>query len=166
MRRQAHHSGVSRPLIPTNSPKWSVSSGMSGRLGPEWLVDFLRNRWSVSSGMGGRFAPEYALGVSSPRVKRIPWACLILLFTVLPCRTDRPQPRHLSSVLTACVSRHYNARTTLAAPCPGRCTPKRVKVSSSGVNWAKAIDDSGHPVVTCGYKSSTKYTQGGTEQDG
>ena len=42
----------------------------SGRIMPECLAAFLRNRWQDSAGMGGRFGPEYSCGT---RLRMAPW---------------------------------------------------------------------------------------------
>ena len=40
--------------------RWPDSSGMGGRIRPEWVAGFARNGWPDSAGIGGRIQPEYA----------------------------------------------------------------------------------------------------------
>ena len=48
--------GISPPAF-TPRPE---SSGIGGRIRPEWVAGFARNGWPDSAGIGGRIQPEYA----------------------------------------------------------------------------------------------------------
>ena len=55
---ECSHSAFLRPVIPDGRRKWTISSGITGRFGPERVDDLLRNGWTILAGTGGRFESE------------------------------------------------------------------------------------------------------------